>query len=585
MKNIKRIISILTVVCCFVFSCSFAVSAAEETPRVTFINREKDSPDLYIKKIVKNVSDDYPAPKDDTFFFVISIDDEVVSNLQYRVYDASGQEVKNTNSDDVNLGFFTDRYGKFTLKAGQTAVFEQVGSGTAYVVTEISAGADYIQIHPVGGSAAVGTVGPKGTVVEFENLYNPYVEKDPTVEFTTLVVQNNISFPNGYKPWQVDDFTFTAKIGGKPLADESYIVTNTADDSMVEKRKTDENGNFTLAGGQTATFSEVVLGADYEVEEIKIPEGWRVIGKSLYGGATKLPLTFVSFNNASASFIVSKSMDDATHPQKDFTFILTKADDDAWIAAQYYLYDMSSDKLIDDEIHITKEDGSFQLKPGQAAIFIGIDVGTIYNVKEMTDDEYHQVVPTDSKGYIRKEVLDTVVEWPFINQALMTRRVLRVTKKAESMTTQDPPGTDLFTFQILQENALDEYEPVADADYSILVGSSQHNYRSDEDGMFYLRVNETASFTALLPGNYQIKEIEWNEHYEPKDDVAQNGTLTNDGVSFTFTNLYWQVPPTGIRGLSPVWKILIGVVAVILLAFVTVVLIKRRKRMVWKKKL
>lgn len=595
MNNIKRMISILTVVCCLVLSASFVVSATEGTsteetttkgvPTVTFTNVEKDAPSLYITKEVKNASEDYPAPEEDTFTFTLSLDGTLVFELKYRVFDATGKEVSQKDGK-TPIPYKTDGSGTFTLKAGQTAVFEEVGNGTAYVVTEIGKD-NYIQTKPAGGVAAVGTVGPKGSVVEFENLYISD-EEDQTMETTTLVVQKSISFPAGYTPWEVKDFTFYLAVDGKALVDMPYTVTNTADDSTVEKRRTDKNGYFKLGGGQTATFEEVLANKDYIVEEKELPDAWRVIGNGQKKGATKAPITFVTFSNVSASFGVTKSMEDSTHPEEEFIFELTKEDGTAWDGAQYYLYNTATGTLVDNEIRST-EDGRFQLRAGQTAIFIGIAEKTIYSVKEIIEnDDYSQVIPKDIEGYVRKEVSNSVEILPFINQSMKTDRVLTVKKTVESMSKQNPSEGDVFQFQILRrKNPTEDYTPVAGADYSIQVGTSQRTYRADDEGMFYIQADQTARFAALLPGDYKIIEIsDETGHYEPKEKeyvkkegYIKEGTLEdNKPLQFTFINLYWQVPPTGIKALSTVWKVLIGVAGAALLAFAAVILVKRRKR-------
>lgn len=588
-------ISILTVVCCLVLSASFAVSATEgasteETtkpatggvPTVTFTNVEKDAPSLYITKEVINASEDYPASEEDTFTFTLSLDGTLVFEREYRVFDAAGKEVSNKDGE-TPIPYKTDGSGTFTLKAGQTAVFEDAGNGTDYVVSE-STKDNYIQTKPAGGVAAVGTVGPKGTVVEFENLYI-FDEEDLTIETTTLVVQKSISFPAGYTPWKTDDFTFSVTVGNKAWANEPYTVTNTVDGSMVEKRRTDENGDFTLGVDQTATFEGVPVTKDYIVEEKGLPNDWHVIGKSVQKGAPKTPITFVIFSNVSASFGVSKSMEDSTHPEEEFIFELTKEDGTAWDGARYYLYNTATGTLVDNQIRSTEE-GRFQLKAGQTAIFIGIAEKTIYSVKEIIEnDDYSQVIPKDTEGYVRKEVSNSVEILPFINQSLKTDRVLTVKKTVESMSKQAPPKEDVFQFQILRKKQ-DKYQPVAGADYSIQVGTSQRTYRADDDGMFYIQADQTARFTALLPGDYQIIEMsDETGHYEPKEKeyvkkegYTKEGTLEDDEeLSFTFVNQYWRVPPTGIRALSTVWKVLIGVVAAVLLAFAAVILARRRK--------
>lgn len=578
MNNKKRMISILMIVCCLVLSCSFAVSATEGVPRVTFTNAEKNSPDLYVTKQVINASEDYPAPEDDTFTFRLKLNGSYVDEMEYILLDASGKPMNNT-SGGVKVPFTTDDNGTFTLKAGQTAVFESVGSGKSYEVEELPQ-EDYIQTQPAGGLPAVGTIEPKGSLVEFENLYTPS-GTDVTAETMTFVVSNSISFPKGYTPWEAPDFHFTIKVDGEAYAGRSYTVTAT--DGSEETFTTDDNGGFTLKGGQTATFLEMPANADYEVVEAKPEEGWRITSKAQQTGATKAPITYVYFTNVSASFAVKKTMEDSTHSNEEFEFILTKKDGSEWKAAKYYLYDSSGKLAAGEQPFETGDKGEFHLKAEQTAIFIGIAEGEEYGVKESELEGYEQVTPSAKTGYTGKKVVNSVEMLHFVNKMTVSR-ALTVTKQVENMTSYTLPGNDAFTFRLLHSTDGGKgTEAVPYAEYVIEAeegdGIKQYTYQADENGEFTIYADDTAVFNSLSQGIYTVEEVKWPDTYTPKGDKSQTDILPYDGeVNFTFTNRYWHVPPTGIQKLPLVWKILIGVACAALAVFAAVIVVKRRRR-------
>ena len=101
----------------------------------------------------------------------------------------------------------------------------------------------------------------------------PYVEQ----KTTDLIVTKHISFPQGYVYDGEDSFHFTLKLEGKAYADEAYTIKNSDTGEEVKEARTDENGRFTLKGGQNAVFKEVKADVDYEVVE-ENAEGWRVLG-------------------------------------------------------------------------------------------------------------------------------------------------------------------------------------------------------------------------------------------------------------------------------------------------------------------
>ena len=168
-------ISFLAIVCCLAgMVLPLPVQAAEEAPRVVFENIQNETPTLYVSKEVKVPDGTYELPENLRFTFILRLDGELANRLEYRVFDESGAEVYNYQSgestaDKANkIPFRTDRSGTFTLAVGQTALFEDVGAGTAYEVTEVPLDG-WVQIQPSGGAAAAGTVTAKGAWARFVN--------------------------------------------------------------------------------------------------------------------------------------------------------------------------------------------------------------------------------------------------------------------------------------------------------------------------------------------------------------------------------------------------------------------------------
>lgn len=88
------------------------------------------------------------APADDAFTFTATVGGTAYANQAYTLYDATGTEVTGTHTTDAD--------GKFTLTAGQKAVFSGLAVGKDWSVTE-TAKADYTQTSPSTGSVS-GTV-------------------------------------------------------------------------------------------------------------------------------------------------------------------------------------------------------------------------------------------------------------------------------------------------------------------------------------------------------------------------------------------------------------------------------------------
>lgn len=542
-------------------------SAGELVPRATFTNAENDAPDLYVTKHVVSAAEGYDIP-DISFAFVLKLGGKLAGNTEYRLYSKAGEELFHMSGSN-KIPWKTDRNGTFSLKAGQTAKFEYVGSGISYEVRELSLSEGFTQLAPGGGLPAVGTIPPKGTRVEFTNQYLPTGEEEKT---TSLVVRKSVSFPEGFAAPETPDFTFQLTLDGKKYSGETYTIRDTDTGDILGTGVTGtgtEEGCFTLKGGQSAVFAQIPTGVDYRVEELETPAsaGWRVTGSSVQEGATISPETQAAFHNASASFAVTKRLEDNSQPDVGFTFLLTKADRSVWAGAQYLLYGPEGKPVesagggtqpgesagdgaqtgadAGNGAYVTDAAGQFVLKPGQTAVFLGIEPGTVYNVSEKGRPDYIQVLPNSPEGYTDKAVSDAVEVLPFINRPAPKTRLLTVTKLVENTEGQAAFAKDTFTF-VLTKKTGEGFAPAAGAVYSIQAGTAVETYRTDEKGQFSIHAEETARFEGLPAGEYAAEEMNLSPEYEEKKTdqdgapYVHQGILGEEPLGFTFVNSYKQ---------------------------------------------
>jgi len=516
------------------------VSAAAEqaVTRVTFENAPSSAPDLYVKKTVESSAQGYLPPADQKYSFVLKLDGKLAKQQTYRVFDKNGNEVFRYEALGIKIPFRTDRNGNFTLKADQTALFEYVGAGVSYEITE-NLPAGFLQIQPAGGAPASGVVPPGGAVVEFKNLYEP----GGTGKDTDLMIRKTVSFPEGYEPWETPDFTFRLKLKGQAWADEKYEVQDTESGYVLKEGITDKNGTFTLKGGQTAVFREIPVNLDYEVTEEAPANGWINTGESTQAGTTKGPAQILTFNNRIASFAVEKRMEDGSTPEKEFRFLLLKEDSSVWSGATYRLYSRLTGKPVDEVEHTTDAGGYFTLHANETALFYGIEPETIFQVSEEAGKDYQQVVPADPAGYTNWKVKESVEILPFVNRLLPEDGRMSVTKLVTNPEGEAPKDPAEFTFVLSKKtvnpDGTAKYEPQSGVFYSIARGGQEETYETSSDGIFTLKANETARFSGLKPGEtYQVKEINIPLEYEARA-AAQEDTLTENGLAFTFENRYF----------------------------------------------
>lgn len=581
MKKILRT-AVLTLCLLFLTGIGRPVTAAEEgsqaaasdVPTVIFTNKENTTPDLNVVKYVESLDAAYPAPADAEFTFVIKVDGELYKNQEYELYkaDAPGKAPENRK---------TDRNGSFKLKAGERARFVYLGAGKHYEVYEEALPDNFVQLIPAPGTSVTGTIPPAGAQAAFTNQYQPPAEPpgpDPEPETTKLLVSKRISFPSGYTPPESPDFRFRVTIDGKPYGDEPYEIVSlttglplgsgvTTGLSTSEEAAGGEPGEFTLKAGEQAVFTGIPADVDYKVEELLEGGWWSVNDVTSQEGATKAPAVTVDFTNANTSFIVTKQLEDNSKPDKEFTFTLMKGDRSHWAGVSYYLYSTKGNRL-DDVVYKTDENGQFTLKPGQAAVFFGIEPGTLYHVSEQKDPEYSQLTPIDPAGYTDKVVQKNVEVLPFVNRKDELKGVLTVTKQVKAENGVSPENPQEFTFCICKGVPQGDqgagggsgmtFEAMAGIPYQISTGTTTQTRKTDENGQFRLKAGETARFESLLKGRYQVEEITegLSPEYSIQGEDVQEGDLVpgeETGLAFTFVNQF-RVRPLSIRLVKTGWS-------------------------------
>lgn len=563
LQTISKAVVLLLAVCT-VLQVPVSAATGDDagvTPRASFTNEPVTTPDLYItKEVTADAGLSVPTDTDTEFHFTLTVDNQPYRREVYTVTDADGSSVDPGKKQGASLSFQTDNNGGFSLMAGQTAKFEYVGEGKTYQVTEDSLPDHYALISPVSGTAS-GTVAAGGTHVHIKNKY--LGETLPDQKKTDLLVSKTTTYPEGYEiPGDSNpDFTFAATLEGETLADQKFVIEDISGKTLGSST-TDDDGKFTLKGNQQARFTDVTSGVDFSVREVVdaagtegwIPAGYTdasgeyhsvynadgTPGEMLVTGATSAPLTHVTFRNARASFMVTKRMSDGTTPDQEFSYTLTNSAGKLWAGAEYYLYN-SDNKLAEQESKKTDSAGRFTLRAGQQAVFVGIAPGTTYSIKENAVSGYMQVTPKETSGYTNKVVSDDIETLPFVNKVIAETESLTVTKKIRNTEDQAAPTDQEFTFTLLKENSDGTEEPAANTVYTIQQGLDAVSYKTDENGQFKLKADETANFAALATGyRYRVQESGLTKEYTLNEDESTlEGTLEKNGsLNLIVTNDY-----------------------------------------------
>ena len=589
MKVLKRVCSFLTVICCLAGSIlPVSASQAGTVPRATFTNEQKQSPDLYVKKVVSNASE---APGSDEFTFTLYLEErgklERAAKEAFTLYNGDGSLAEECKDSQGNIKkIYTGVDGTFVLKAGQTAHFESEGSerirrGVQYAVSEAVPN-EYVKES---ADQTEGWIPAAGVTATITNKYTPKVIEK---EKTTVKVAKTVISPSGYQAPESPVFRFKIEVktaAQKELtawAGGDYVVKEGegADAASIRSAQTGADGTFLLEAGCVAWF-ELPPDCDYKVTELteedalvsaddsQAAPGWEAgawwqVGRPnpevQYGSQT------LHFSNANTSLIVTKElikpedseeqMPDEEEEEPEFQFLLTDAAGGVRAGVAYYLYEIGGARK-DDVLHNTDENGNFWLKADEAAVFIGIAPGQSYKVSEVADPKYKQIEPADLGGYSGTVSKDSVTKLPFKNEMVpQNRSVLRITKNVEGTRGELPTEEKTFQFRIsyvAKSNINDplpsttptdaEFRPLAGQAYKLETGDGETSQKTDSDGRFTIKRGQTVQFEGIpIQTYYKVEEIALDElgnEYTVKGSAVQVKPLQKGKPQyFVFTNTY-----------------------------------------------
>ena len=524
-------------------------------PRATFENTKKQN-GLEVMKTVTN-QDEFTPNIDFEFTITLSggsgevSDDELryqIINIEGKVYDLSGILHSPFLEDGETVDFAYHEYrsiengGKFYLKDGQIARFPRIMAGRNYEISESNSDR-FVQIQPPADTNYSGVYDGTGVRREFINEYTP--RSDPN----TLTVKKRVSAPIGYEYDGDMEFAFRIKVNGEPYAYQDFVISDA--NEVYREEKTDEDGIFYLKADEQALFHRNEPFS-YSIEEIisdaQEELGWRTVGEPSVSDTTS-ENNDVTFVNANASLVVQKVMMDGSNTDDSFVFHITDIYERG-LQAKYYLYDINGNILDNGQLHTTSADqedisadGEFTLKANQAAYFIGLNVGRIYNIYEEFMDGYVQRVPTTSEGY-NVEIKNRAEVITFRNDRQTLKGVLKVNKHVTDIVPSETAPVDkVFTFKLLrrtQTEPREKWEAVSGESYTINEGISQITRSTDNEGRFTLHKNETAVFKHLpKPNTYKVVEETLNDSEYKDKPLGISGELTYENyLNFIYENLY-----------------------------------------------
>ena len=361
----------------------------------------------------------------------------------------------------------------------------------------------YQQKSPSGGSTGEHTILANGNSETFVNRYTG----QGTGETTVLEIEKTFSFPTDYERPETPDFTFAVELDGTPYRNEEYTAVNTETGETLSGT-TDADGRFTMKGGWKAVFENIPTDVDYKVYEVtgSMPEGWWSTGVTQKSGSTQAPLTAVDFNNSNLSFMVTKRLEDYSKPDIWFRFQLVDEYGNALAGKTYYLYNTTGDPvykgengddfggimmsenlssglerirdtdmgeemvptiptvpavMVNGKEIVTRQtgpDGYFVLKPGEAALFVGMQPGTSYRVSEEKNPAYTQLLPLpENNGIHTVGGSGQITSIDFVNRPVSGEGTLSVTKNLTFENGEGPLNGEEFHF-ILYKRLMTEEE-------------------------------------------------------------------------------------------------------------------------------
>ena len=483
---------------------------------------------------------------------------------EYTIY--NGDPV---NGQEAGTGT-TDANGVFTIKAGQTAVFEGISENAgSYFVRELldrSLGNQYDQIYvdgttqtksdsgiTVGSDTFTGVDSPVKNISDGATFFhfNNHVDAD---KLGSLSVTKQLTLLDGGT--STEEFTFQITLDGVPLpVGTTYTV------GSIKKTVADE-GMISLKAGETAIISNILAGTHYKVEEIGA-DGYNVSYDP--GQSRTIPLkataTVTATNReigTSLKIPVTKSLTGSDGGAHSYQFKLIQVDANGTAIANGTQQTLS----INIPANGTRASGNFTLyyRPddlggANSKVFhykiteeiVATETNTLFDSSE------HNVEVTVTKA---ENGLSAAITNGSQNVQFTNRLTSKLTLTKQIVGTPAPDKTFSFTIDL-----------TCDGFSGMLTGTIASGQTTTPQTVTFTNGRATATivlkdgeqFAIDLPigTTWRITEAEadgyWVKNQVDSGEVTvgndATGTLTKDGSNVTFLNYTaYVLPETGGRG-------------------------------------
>ena len=332
-------------------------------------------------------------------------------------------------------------------------------------------------------------------------------------------------------------FKFVLKLNGKLANKEQYRVFNENGDEVFNHSDgvissnttnkipfmTDRNGNFTLYGGYTAKFEYVGNGASYEISELPQENFQQVspaAGTSAVG-TIKPDGARVEFVNLYVPYVEKKTTDlvvtkHIAYPQgyvydKETSFDFTLKLEGKPYANEIYTIKNSA---TGEELKEARTDanGKFSLQGGQSAIFKEVKADVDYEAVEEIANGWRVLGDVKQSGATQAPV--TAIQY---TNAIASFGV--------NKTMSDKSASDKDFKFLLSDHTKKAWSNAEYYLYDSVSGKreDQITHKTDANGYFTLKANQTAMFLGIEPGTiYNVQEIA-EAGYIQKTPISSGG--------------------------------------------------------------
>ena len=541
--------------------------------------------DLYI---AKKLTHQDPAVCEQSFTFQLTDEEgQPVQGKTWVMLEADGQD-SDTRGE-------TDEHGMFSAPcAGKIIRVEDLEGGRTYLVTEIDEKGyeDGDLYEPVEGTAEVEM--PVYGLNSRAIITNDYILRPLSVTKTVNYDPETIK-EDDLAAISKAEFTMTASVDGKLLAEEDYIVQEGG--TQVSEGTTTAKGEFTIKNGQTVVFPEQApKGSTFSVQETQDPEYPQIFPSENkpaegtfgengaetqiingYGGTLLVGKEYTKAENAGPAVeeYIEKLQGDLRADGQVSLSLQIKADADSSYVVwpeqdtEVTVIDQLTNKMRDATWNRKSE---FTVQPWEYVVITGLDSAAEYRLSERaedqhdiisyTDDEYDthkfeisQKIPADDQS-----LTGTVAQNPravIYNQVAELTAVSKIVKEMLSADNPVVEGAQL-AYRIERFDG-EVWSPAEGIPYIVTSGDeivSDRTEKTGEDGMILLyksgEETPTVEFTEDKvtvhpkdPAIGSLRAVEVAESTDPSwgrfagyvsADRSESGITVWDGTGFANSN-------------------------------------------------